>query len=101
MDRALGPVYPAERPNIRAHTGDSDRQFRFIVTGLVRSEVLDINDNLVGHDAVGIGTGFIAFAMRRSNSSFESEAMCVMKQAIKDGVCDERVADPSMPVFNG
>jgi hypothetical protein len=45
-----------------AYSDDGDRRFRFIVTGLERGEVLDVNDNSVGHDGLGIGTGFWCFA---------------------------------------
>jgi hypothetical protein len=41
-----------------AYSDDGDRRFRFIVTGLERVEVLDVNDNSVGHDGLGVGTGF-------------------------------------------
>jgi len=44
-----------------AYSDDGDRRFRFIVTGLERGEVLDVNDNSVGHDGLGIGTGFGGF----------------------------------------
>jgi hypothetical protein len=41
-----------------AYSDDGDRRFRFIVTGLERGEVLWVNDNSVGHDGLGVGTGF-------------------------------------------
>jgi hypothetical protein len=44
-----------------AYSGDGDRRFRFIVTGLARSEVLDVDDNSVGHDGCLVGTGFGLF----------------------------------------
>jgi hypothetical protein len=43
---------------LRAYSDDGDRRFRFNVTGLERGEVLEVNDNSVGHDGVCIGTGF-------------------------------------------
>jgi len=43
---------------VRAYSDDGDRCFRFIMTGLERGEVLGGNDNSVGHDGIGIGTGF-------------------------------------------
>lgn len=44
-----------------AYSGDGDRCFRFIVTGLARSEVLGVDDNSVGHDGRLVGTGFGLF----------------------------------------
>ncbi len=41
-----------------AYSDDGDRRFRFIVTGLERGEVLDVNDNSVGHDGLGVGASF-------------------------------------------
>jgi hypothetical protein len=43
---------------IVAYSDDGDRRFRFIVTGLERSEVLGVYDNSVGHDGIGVGTDF-------------------------------------------
>ena len=43
---------------ITAYSDNGDRRFRFIVTGLERGEVLDVNDNSVGHDGLGVGTSF-------------------------------------------
>jgi len=40
----------AEAAGGSAYSGDGDRRFRFIVTGLARSEVLGVDDNSVGHD---------------------------------------------------
>jgi len=44
-----------------AYSGDGDRRFRFIVTGLARSEVLGVDDNSVGHVGCFVGTGFGLF----------------------------------------
>jgi hypothetical protein len=44
--------------DLSAYSGDGDRRFRFIVTGLARSEVLGVDDNSVGHDGCLVGTGF-------------------------------------------
>jgi len=44
-----------------AYSGDGDRRFRFIVTGLERGEVLEVNYNSVGHDVVGVGADFGCF----------------------------------------
>jgi hypothetical protein len=43
---------------LNAYSDDGDRRFRFIVTGLERDEVLVVDDSSVGHDGVGVGTGF-------------------------------------------
>ena len=49
----------ALRPTlIGAYSGDGDRRFRFLVTGLARGEVLSVDDNSVGHDGCFVGTSF-------------------------------------------
>ena len=58
----------ALRKVVAAYSDDGDRRFRFIVTGLERGEVLDVNDNSVGHDGLGVGTGFWCLPGRRSDS---------------------------------
>ena len=57
INQPIIPGYLAVRAMV-AYSDDGDRRFRFIVTGLERGEVLDVNDNSVGHDGLGIGTGF-------------------------------------------
>jgi hypothetical protein len=58
--RTCGAVVGRNAP--AAYSDDGDRWFRFIVTGLERGEVLEVDDNSVGHDGVGVGAGFRCFA---------------------------------------
>jgi hypothetical protein len=60
------------------YSGDGDRCFRFIVTGLARSEVLSVDDNSVGHVGCLVGTGFGLFGGPTQGLTFEREAMSVM-----------------------
>ena len=55
---STAPMLAMGAPAPGAYSDDGDRRFRFIVTDLERGEVLDVNDNSVGHAGLGVGTGF-------------------------------------------
>ena len=61
-----------------AYSGDGDRRFRFIVTGLARSEVLGVDDNSVGHVGCFVGTGFGLFGDSAQRLTLKHYAMRVM-----------------------
>jgi hypothetical protein len=66
------------RSSACAYSGDGDRRFRFIVTGLARSEVLGVDDNSVGHVGCFVGTGFGLFGGPAQGLTLERYAMRVM-----------------------
>ena len=62
-----------------AYSGDGDRRFRFIVTGLSRGKVLSVDDNSVGHVGRFVGTGFGLFGGPTQGLTLECQAMSVME----------------------
>ena len=64
--------------NLSTYSGDGDRCFRFIVTGLARGEVLGVDDNSVGHVGCLVGTGFGLFGDSAQRLTLKHYAMRVM-----------------------
>ena len=66
--------------------------------GLARSEVLDADHNSVSHDVRFIGTGL--GLLRDSTLGFarEPETTSFMHEQIEDGIGDDGVAEPAVPV---